>query len=280
MAAIDLSQLQPPIVVESLDYEFILSDIKADLISRYPDAAAVLQLESEPLTKLCEVAAYRELTLRARINDAAKAVMLAYAIGEDLDHLAALYGISRLDNESDAALRSRSQLSLEGFSVAGPVQAYRYHALSASQAVRDVTVLSPSPGVVRLFVLAHGGTPDATLLSTVLAAVSAESVRPLCDTVEVVAPGVIDYTVHANLICLPGPDTGTIRAAAQQACQQYVVDQFYLGRDIAQSGLLAALHQPGVMRVDLVSPAEHLTIASDQVANCTGIAVTHEGIGQ
>lgn len=280
MAPIDFSQLQPPIVVESLDYEAILSDIKADLISRYSEAEAVLQLESEPLTKLCEVAAYRELTLRARINDAAKSVMLAYAIAEDLDHLVALYGISRLDNESDASLRSRSQLSLEGFSVAGPVQAYRYHALSASPTVRDVTVLSPSPGVVRLVVLAQDGTPDAALLATALAAVSAESVRPLCDTVEVVAPGVIDYSVHANLICLPGPDTGTILAAAQQACQQYVADQFYLGRDIAQSGLLAALHQPGVMRVDLVSPAEHLTIASDQVANCTSIAVTMGGTGQ
>lgn len=280
MTPVDLSQLQPPIVVESLDYESILSDIKADLISRYAGAEAVLQLESEPLTKLCEVAAYRELTLRARINDAAKSVMLAYAIGADLDHLVALYGISRLDNESDAALRSRSQLSLEGFSVAGPVQAYRYHALSASPTVRDVTVLSPSPGVVRLVVLAQDGTPDAALLATVLTAASAESVRPLCDTVEVVAPGVIDYAVQASLVCLPGPDTATVLAAAQQACQRYVDEQFYLGRDIAQSGLLAALHQPGVMRVELTSPAAHLTVESDQVANCTGIAVTLGGTGQ
>ncbi len=280
MSSVDLSQLPAPDSIESLDYEAILAAIKADLILRHPESAAVLELESEPLTKLCEVAAYRELTLRARINDAAKSVMLAYAIGADLDHLVALYGIARLEAESDAALRSRAQLSLEGFSVAGPIQAYRFHSLSASPSVRDVTVLSPAPGVVRLVVLAQDGTPDAALLATVLAAASADTVRPLCDTVEAVAPAVINYAVQASLICLPGPDTGTILAAAQQACQRYVDAQFYLGRDIAQSGLLAALHQPGVMRVELSSPAAHLTVASDQVANCTGIAITLGGTGQ
>lgn len=280
MAFIDLSQLPAPEAIEPLDYESILSAIKSELILRHPESAAVLELESEPLTKLCEVAAYRELTLRARINDAAKSVMLAYAIGSDLDHLVALYGVSRLESESDSTLRSRAQLSLEGFSVAGPIQAYRYHTLSASPLVRDVTVLSPAPGVVRLVVLAQDGVPDAALLNTVLESASADTVRPLCDTVEAVAPAVIDYAVQASLICLTGPDTSTILTAAQQACQRYVDDQFYLGLDISQSGLLAALHRPGVMRVELSSPAAHLTIASDQVAHCTGIAVTLGGVGQ
>ncbi|MBI5917793.1 MAG: baseplate J/gp47 family protein [Nitrosomonadales bacterium] len=286
MAVVDLSLLPPPTVIEPLDFEAILAAIKADLTLRHPDASAVLNIESEPLTKLCEVAAYRELVLRARINDAAKAMMLAYATGVDLDHLVALYGISRFQSESDNALRSRAQLSLEGLSVAGPKQAYRFHAMSASDQVRDVDVQSPAGGQVRITVLTHptpaipNGIPGATLLETVLQAVSADTVRPLCDQVEVVAPVVIHYTVQASLICLPGPDTQTVLAAAQAACAKYVSDQFYLGRDIAISGLLAALHQPGVMRVNLTSPAAHITISADQVAYCTSINVTFGGTDQ
>jgi phage-related baseplate assembly protein len=34
--------------------------------------------------------------LRQRINDAARAVMPAYAVKADLDHIAALFGITRL----------------------------------------------------------------------------------------------------------------------------------------------------------------------------------------
>ncbi|NUV25651.1 hypothetical protein MS6204_04603 [Escherichia coli] len=44
-----------------------------------------LELESEPATKLLQENAYRELLLRQRINEAAQAVMVAYAMGGDLD---------------------------------------------------------------------------------------------------------------------------------------------------------------------------------------------------
>jgi phage-related baseplate assembly protein len=49
---IDLSRLPAPAVIEPLDFEQILSALKADLISRDPELADTLSLESEPLTKL------------------------------------------------------------------------------------------------------------------------------------------------------------------------------------------------------------------------------------
>mgnify|MGYP007099512465 CR=1 FL=1 len=98
---IDLSRLPAPDVVEPLDYESILAERKAALIALYPEAeqadiAALLELESEPLTKLCEENAYRELHWRQRVNEAAKAVMLAYSSKTDLDQLAANSNIERL----------------------------------------------------------------------------------------------------------------------------------------------------------------------------------------
>lgn len=283
--SIDLTKLPAPAVVESLNFETILATIKADVIANYPDTAATLQLESEPITKLIEVFAYRELMLRARINDAARSVMLAYAGSTDLDHLAALVGVARLDGETDERLRYRTQLSLEGFSTAGPVLSYVFHALSASNQVKDVHVDSPTPGQVRVVVLAEpseptpDGVPSGELIAAVETTLNAEDVRPLCDTVIVVPASVLTYTISATLTCVPGPDTSVVLAAAISACQTYAAEQFRLGYDVTVSGLHAALHQPGVMRVDLTSPADSIPVANDQAARCTGINVAIAGVG-
>ncbi|RYA83742.1 baseplate assembly protein, partial [Enterobacter cloacae complex sp. 743-2DZ2F-22B] len=90
MAIVDLNQLAAPDVVEVLDYESILSERKATLVSLYPEeqqeaVARTLMLESEPIVKLLQENAYREVIWRQRVNEAARAVMLAYAEDADLD---------------------------------------------------------------------------------------------------------------------------------------------------------------------------------------------------
>ena len=146
MATIDLSQLPAPNVVEPLDYETLLAERKATLISLYPadqqDAVArTLTLESEPIVKLLQENAYRELILRQRINEAAKAVMVAYALDADLDQLGVNNGVTRLTispadettipptpavMESNDDFRLRIASAFEGLSVAGPTGAYEY----------------------------------------------------------------------------------------------------------------------------------------------------------
>lgn len=66
---IDLSGLPLPEAVEVLDYEAILGELRADLLAQAPELAEALALESEPLVKLLQVAAFRELLTRARVND-------------------------------------------------------------------------------------------------------------------------------------------------------------------------------------------------------------------
>lgn len=72
---IDLSQLPEPEVIENLDFETIYQQLLGD----FREAMAgewTAEVESDPVLKLLQLAAYRELLLRARINDAARAVML------------------------------------------------------------------------------------------------------------------------------------------------------------------------------------------------------------
>lgn len=293
---IDLSLLPAPDVLELIDFEQLLAERKAYLVSLYPvdqqaELAARLQLESDPLTKLLQEQAYREMVLRQRINDATRASMLAYAKRNDLDNLGALLNVERLVlveadpaanppvaaiYEEDERYRSRIQLSLEGFSTAGPVGAYTFHALSSSAQVKDVSITSHTAGIVTVTVLSTqgDGVPIPDLLTTVNAALNDEDVRPLCDTVEVVPATVVPYQVTAELIFYSGPDMALVKAAAEAAVQQYVTGNHRLGYDITRSGLFAALHQPGVQNVLLTSPVADVVISNSEAAFCTAINIT------
>lgn len=134
----DLATLPAPQIIEPLDFEQILADLKADILARAPELAEVLALESDPIVKLLEACAYRELLYRARVNDAARAHLLAFATGGDLDHLAAQYGVTRQDGEADDRLRTRLQLRIAALAGQGTREHYEFHALTASPLVRSV----------------------------------------------------------------------------------------------------------------------------------------------
>lgn len=291
---VDLSELPAPAVVEPLDFETILAAMLAELRRRDPSFSALL--ESDPAYKILEVCAYRELLMRQRVNEAARATMVAHARGADLDNLAANYGVARLlvspanDQavpprpavyESDEELRARVVLSLEGYTSAGSRGSYVFHALSASGDVKDVGVARGEPGTVRVAVLSRTGSgqaPAATL-QAVTAALNAEEVRPLCDTVQVTSAAIIGYDIEASLTVFSGVGQAEVLAAARQAAADYAEAQQRLGRDITRSGLFAALHQPGVQNVTLTRPAADLVIDWNQAAHCTGITVTVGGVG-
>ncbi|RRJ96852.1 baseplate assembly protein [Opitutaceae bacterium TAV4] len=292
MSLVDFSQLPAPPVVETLDYEAILASMIADLRARDPAFTALV--ESDPGYKILEVCAYREVLIRARINDAAKAVMLAYATGADLDNLAANYGVARkvvtpanpealppVDAvmETDADLRRRALLSLDGLSTAGPAGGYKFHALSVV-GVRDADASSSAPGVVDVYILStdEDGEPSTDLLDAVQAALTNEDVRPLTDNVVVAAPEITEYTVEATLITFPGPDATVVLAAARAAVEKYTKENFRIGRSITLSGIYAALHQSGVQRADLAQPAANIVCPAGHAARCIGITITHGGI--
>lgn len=276
--ALDLSKLPPPAAVETLSFAALVAAIKADLIDRLPAAAAALDLESEPLVKLLEAFAYRELMLRSRINQSHLAATLAFATGADLDVAAANLLVTRQDGETDTDLRARAVLAQEGSSTAGPVGSYRFHALSASPLVADVAVTSPAPGEVRVIVLseAEDGVADASLLLAVQEALSADDVRPLTDQVEVVSASVAPYSVAATLKIASGPDSGTVIDTAISAVQSYAAGQRKLNQRVTRAGLTAALVRPGVEDVVLSSPAADIDPDPETAPVLTDIDLTVE----
>lgn len=293
---IDLSQLPAPQVVEQLDYEAILAERKAELLSYYPadqqaDIAARLELESEPLTKLLQENAYRELTWRQRVNEAALATLLAFAKEKDLEQVAARFNVQRLVitpanpnavppvaavMEGDDSLRERAQMAFEGLSTAGPRNSYIFHARSADGRVADAWCASPSPAVAVLTVqsaLGNGAAP-ADLLAIVNAYCSDEDRRPVADRLTVQSATVLPYSVTAILhLYTVGPEAEPIRAAAEARLASFVSKRRRLGLEVNRSALDAAMHIEGVKRVELVGWND-IVATMEQAPHCTGYTVT------
>ncbi|KAA5602798.1 baseplate assembly protein [Roseospira marina] len=358
-AVIDLSATPPPDVVEAPDYEVILArmlaETKAALAEVLPDWDPTS--ESDSLVIQIQRWAEDHLNMIVRINDAARAVLLATAMGADLDNLAALVNTVRLTVaeatdtdpavlETDAALRARVQLAWEGLSTAGPVGAYRYHALAADGRVRDAAITSPTPGDVVVTILGHEGdgtvtereivtdrpvtfsgdtatlegaaitglivtgadagtdyrfdpetrtltrVPGGTIpaggtvavsyeragvLAIVAARLRDDDVRPLTDRVTVQSATIVPYTVKARLWLYAGPSAAPVLGTAVQALTDRVAALHALGHDVTRSALFAALHQPGVQRVELIEPAADLVIGPGEAAWCVDIDVTVGG---
>lgn len=283
--AINLSNLTPPDIIETLDFEAIVLAMRDDFVTRFPAIAGVIDLESEPVRKLIEAFAYREMLLRARINDSVRSVMLATATGNDLDNIAALYATARMQvedetgtlvDEDDDRLRARVQIAPDAFSVAGPEGAYVYHALSVASWARDATAIMTSPGNVRVTMLREGSDPTPTVDEREAVRVSLidNDVRPLTDVVAVMAPEVRNVTINAKLTLYPGPDGNVVQAAAVTALTKWVEANRLLGMNLRRSAIFAKLHQEGVHSVDLVSPAADVVLGPTEVYAIDAITVT------
>lgn len=184
------------------------------------------------------------------------------------------------DQETDDRLRERIMLAPESFSVAGSRLAYRHHAMSAHPDIVDVAVISPEPGLVRLYPLMRGGElPDAEVLAAVLATCSDEKVRPLTDTVEAAEPEVTSYALNAQLTLFYQDDQERVLAAAQVAAEALTTKlATRLGQDVVPSQFVAALSVPGVYRVNLLQPAALLAVPRQGLARCTGINLQLAGV--
>ncbi|WP_324698748.1 baseplate assembly protein [Novosphingobium sp. RL4] len=294
--AVDLSRLPAPDIIETLDFETMLADAIAHFKSEMEDLGVTIETrDSDPAIKLLQTFTYLAQLLRQRVNDAARAVMPAFAVKGDLDNIAATFGIMRQTvtpadeatgtaavMESDTEFRRRMVLAPEGYSVAGPEGAYLFHALSADAEVLDATATSPSPGVVLISLLSRldDGTASQRLIDVVQAYLSADTRRPLTDYVIVQSAQVIPYAVDYDLTTYNGPDGTLVLASSLTSVQAYVDESHRVGRDITMSALFRAAHVEGVQNIRFNAPVEDVAITRTQAPFCTGVAARLAGTNE
>lgn len=295
--SVDFSQLPKPNFVEEIDYEQILAERKAFLISLYSveeqEAITILLgRESDPLHKYLQENAYREMILRTDINKKALATQLAFAKNADLDVWGANFDVSRLlitpaDNsitppapavyEKDEDFRYRIQKKLDALSTAGPESAYEFHTLSADSRVADVKCSSPAPAHALITILqrnSENGASTAELNTKVESYLSAEKIRPTGDRVAVQSVEVINYKLEAVLVTKNVPETDVVLAAAQANITAYTKTEKRIGKGVFFSDIYSALKVSGVERVELISPSAEVNISNFQAGFCTEILLS------
>lgn len=178
--------------------------------------------------------------------------------------------------------------SMDSYSTAGSRGSYLYHAKACNTEIGDVAATKPDDGCVNLYVLMKDGTlANDTVKAAVLAACSADTVRPLTDYVQVEDAAQVNYSIAFTYYYYSSTTTSATEIAANVAAavDEYVEWQSAkIGRDINPDKLRnLVLAVDGVKRVALTYPAfTSLRDGSDnntpQVAKLNGTpAITNGG---
>ena len=116
----------------------------------------------------------------------------------------------------------------------------------------------PSPGCVNIYVLKTDGTlAGKELKAAVLAACSADEVRPLTDSVSVADGELVDYDIAFTYYTEASTTKPAVEIAAdvQKAVDNYIAWQRgKFGRDINPDKLREYLSGTGIKRIVLTSP--------------------------
>ncbi|QIL83881.1 baseplate J protein [Diaphorobacter sp. HDW4A] len=231
-----------------------------------PGIDDILKLESDPVVKLLESFALRELLFRARVNDASRAHLLAFASGADLDQLAAMFGVERMADESDDRFRVRLQLRIAAMGAQGTREYYEYKALTASPLVRAVRATQSAPGKVLVMLWVVDAAQAQAVRELVNSALNADDARMLgvVLTVAVAEPHVINITAR---ITRTSSAPGNLPQLMRQRLAAAFADMGILAGTVARSYITTLLHVDGVHAVEFpddAAPAVTTTIAAGE----------------
>lgn len=285
---IDLSQLPAPKMIETLSFE---AEYQA-IVDLWTPKGYQAPLVTDPIAKVFEVLATTVMNQKAKVNDACKANLLAYATGSDLDQLGAIYKQPRLlvtpaNNtvfpatpavyQTDDEYRQVLTLSFEGYTNAGSRGAYEYHALQADGIIKDVKINSPpNTGIIQVVVLTKtgNGVPTTPILTAVDTALSKGTIRPTSDTVNVVGATIINYTVVAVLYIKDGASSAVVQTNALASINAFVASNHVIGKRLSYLNVASALKVDGVERVSITSPTADIVCGTTQAPYCTAITLT------
>ncbi|EDS13182.1 baseplate J/gp47 family protein [Anaerotruncus colihominis] len=162
------------------------------------------------------------------------------------------------DMATDEEYYELMRASMDGYSCAGARGGYIYFARRVSTEIADVIANSPTPGVVKLYILMENGEPAGEeIKNAVLAACNEDTVRPLTDQVFVEDAEKIEYDISCTYYIQEGvqKSAAELKAAVNAAVKEYAAWQSArMGRDINPSYLVGLLMQTGIKRVELTAP--------------------------
>lgn len=290
MSDLDLAMLPAPAIIEELGYEQafarqmaefqrVWSERRAAFPSENLPAYDVAMLETDPAVIASEAETFRELLLRARINDAARANLLAFARASDLDHLAAFYDVIRLPGELDARLRLRVILAIQGRSPGGPKERYKSIAMGSDIRVRSVEPyrIGKSPRIhVAVYSTEPNGIASADLLAKVRLALENDAVQLVNDEIVVNSAVRKVADLAADIWLLPNADEGVVARAEAALRSAWNLEQA-LGRDLVREWWVSKLMVPGMHKVTPTLPATDTSAAPYEAVAIGTVSLVQKG---
>ena len=182
------------------------------------------------------------------------------------------------DAEDDEALRERTRQAPESFSTAGPDGSYAFWTKTASSAIVDVAVYSPTPGVVHIRPLLEGGElPNGQLIEEIKKILNEKNRRPLTDKIEVLEPEQVEYNINVKyyINANAAEQENTLKEAVEKSIREdYVLWQkSALGRDIDPNQLVYFMRGAGAGRIEVTEPVYTEIIKDTSISAAT----THKG---
>jgi phage-related baseplate assembly protein len=236
-------------------------------------------LEFDPIKIQAENAAFFEMTLRDRVNQACRGITLAFGAGTDLDAIASRYpgGVPRQENESDVRYRRRVWSSPNPLSPHGTAEAYEFWGLTAIPSLKDVRTKKIRPSladnpiiVIACLNDANDPRPTQADLLYVRAYIQAEHRLAMTDEIRVVAPKVLETKYEVQYTLFPGINVDTAQTEITAALEALVDEQRWLGFDHTRAAVFKAAKISGVHNVAVIHPAADLYAGNDtfvRVAN-------------
>lgn len=279
----DLAAIGTPRVIEELDYEATLTAIKGDFAARATAAGLaydVAMLEFDPVVILLQTAAYREMVLRARVNDAARSNLLAFAAGTDLDHVGANASppVLRMPGEDDERFRLRILLTTQARNVGSDAR-YRLIALNSSSQVKEAVAyrLGRDPRVyVAITSTDAGGVATQALIDDVTADFYLPDNHLTNGDVTVVSAVTQQVGITATVKLLPGTPATVIAALAEGLRAAWLAEGG-LGRDLTRDWVKARLMQPYVYSAAISEPAADLVQQPYQAVTLGEVTIVQDG---
>lgn len=252
-----------PNALEMTDYETLLGENVAVLQQIKPDYKP---LASDDYMLLVEAFTYRELHLRQLFNNRLMATLPQFANGSDLDSAGERYDVKRLPNESNEALRARIFQSLDGFSTAGSIESYQFHARSVNSVIDDAKAYSPVKGEVVVAIASFEDeretlviTPE--LVNAVDAKLHTPKIRPVTAQVSTLKASDKEVVIDADIFLFDMNHKETVKTAITRNLST----NLNIGKTLTYSQLMRYLHVDGVFKANPTSHNNDITCLDNEI---------------
>jgi phage-related baseplate assembly protein len=236
--------------------------IRLAAFDKWATLAGETAIVGSPEYLMIELISFMSGLNNTAIQQGLEGSLINYALGDRLDEIGILFGISRVLNESDSDYRVRILLAPATYTTAGTEEQIKAIVKLIDQSITDVSATVTTAPNVSVRFITKTGLPNTVLIAKVLAKLQDKKVRPVCVNFSVSAPTIINYTITANITTYADADVSTLPTRCATALNDYIkLVRANMGRDVVVAQIVGVLQNvSGVYKAVVTSPAIDLVI--------------------